>query len=82
MMHTDVHLISIAPLACPSHDMHVQGDRDHLDAIDYYTAGFITGAVSAFVEGPIDFYKSQLQVQACLSSCLSSCVCCVFSFVV
>jgi hypothetical protein len=45
----------------------LQGDKDHLDAIDFYKAGFITGAVSAFVEGPIDFYKSQLQVQVCTS---------------
>ncbi len=26
-------------------------------------AGAITGFVSAFVEGPIDFFKSQIQVQ-------------------
>ena len=25
--------------------------------------GFITGAVAAFAESPIDFYKSQIQVQ-------------------
>ena len=26
-------------------------------------AGAITGFIAAFVEGPIDFYKSQIQVQ-------------------
>jgi len=30
---------------------------------DYYKAGFITGAAAAFFEAPIDFYKSQIQVQ-------------------
>ncbi len=26
-------------------------------------AGAVTGTIAAFVEGPIDFYKSQIQVQ-------------------
>ncbi|KAG2450018.1 hypothetical protein HYH02_000122 [Chlamydomonas schloesseri] len=30
---------------------------------DFYKAGAMTGFVAAFTEGPIDFYKSQLQVQ-------------------
>lgn len=30
---------------------------------DFYKAGLITGFVAAFTEGPIDFYKSQMQVQ-------------------
>ncbi|KAL6763619.1 mitochondrial carrier [Haematococcus lacustris] len=30
---------------------------------DFYKAGAITGFVAAFTEGPIDFYKSQIQVQ-------------------
>lgn len=30
---------------------------------DYYKAGAVTGTIAAFVEGPIDFYKSQIQVQ-------------------
>ncbi len=28
-----------------------------------FQAGFITGAAAAFAESPIDFYKSQIQVQ-------------------
>lgn len=30
---------------------------------DFYKAGAVTGGIAAFVEGPIDFYKSQIQVQ-------------------
>ena len=30
---------------------------------DFYKAGAMTGFVAAFTEGPIDFYKSQIQVQ-------------------
>lgn len=38
------------------------GARPLTDA-QYFQAGAITGAVAAFAEGPIDFYKSQIQVQ-------------------
>ena len=34
-----------------------------LVSIDYFKAGAMTGAAAAFVESPIDFYKSQIQVQ-------------------
>ena len=34
-----------------------------LRASDYFVAGGITGFCAAFAEGPIDFYKSQMQVQ-------------------
>ena len=39
------------------------GARPLTDA-DYFKAGAMTGFVAAFAEGPIDFYKSQIQVQA------------------
>jgi hypothetical protein len=34
-----------------------------LSTADFYKAGAITGFIAAFTEGPIDFYKSQIQVQ-------------------
>ena len=34
-----------------------------LQTADFYKAGAFTGFVAAFTEGPIDFYKSQIQVQ-------------------
>eukprot|EP00894_Picocystis_sp_ML_P002436 jgi/Pico_ML_1/52953/g3584.t1 len=34
-----------------------------LSVSDYYKAGAMTGFAAAFTEGPIDFYKSQIQVQ-------------------
>jgi len=39
------------------------GSSRALRPIDFYKAGAITGFVAAFTEGPIDFYKSQIQVQ-------------------
>jgi solute carrier family 25 carnitine/acylcarnitine transporter 20/29 len=39
------------------------GSLRPLVPIDYYKAGAITGFIAAFTEGPIDFYKSQIQVQ-------------------
>jgi len=39
------------------------GNARPLSAADFYKAGAITGFVAAFSEGPIDFYKSQIQVQ-------------------
>ncbi len=39
------------------------GSTRDLTVADYYKAGFITGFTAAFIEGPIDFYKSQMQVQ-------------------
>ncbi|GFR52096.1 hypothetical protein Agub_g14609 [Astrephomene gubernaculifera] len=39
------------------------GSTRPLQRPDYYTAGAMTGFVAAFTEGPIDLYKSQLQVQ-------------------
>lgn len=39
------------------------GSTRTLSTADYYKAGFITGAAAAFTESPIDFYKSQIQVQ-------------------
>ena len=34
-----------------------------LDAVDFFKAGAMTGFAASFTESPIDFYKSQLQVQ-------------------
>jgi solute carrier family 25 carnitine/acylcarnitine transporter 20/29 len=39
------------------------GSTRPLERIDFYKAGAMTGFVAAFTEGPIDFYKSQLQVR-------------------
>ena len=39
------------------------GTTRALTTADFYKAGFITGAAAAFAESPIDFYKSQIQVQ-------------------
>jgi solute carrier family 25 carnitine/acylcarnitine transporter 20/29 len=39
------------------------GSERKLQTIDYYKAGMMTGFVAAFTEAPIDFYKSQIQVQ-------------------
>ena len=39
------------------------GSPRDLTITDYYAAGAMTGFAAAFVEGPIDFYKSQVQVQ-------------------
>ncbi|KAL4421587.1 hypothetical protein ABPG75_010878 [Micractinium tetrahymenae] len=39
------------------------GTTRALTTADYFKAGFITGAAAAFTESPIDFYKSQIQVQ-------------------
>jgi solute carrier family 25 carnitine/acylcarnitine transporter 20/29 len=39
------------------------GSRRPLRTADFYKAGAITGFIAAFTEGPIDFYKSQIQVQ-------------------
>ncbi len=39
------------------------GTPKPLSTADFYKAGAITGFVAAFSEGPIDFYKSQIQVQ-------------------
>lgn len=39
------------------------GTERRLDPLDFYKAGAITGFIAAFSEGPIDFYKSQIQVQ-------------------
>lgn len=39
------------------------GSARPLRTSDFYKAGLITGFIAAFTEGPIDFYKSQLQVQ-------------------
>lgn len=39
------------------------GTTRPLRTSDYYKAGFMTGAAAAFAESPIDFYKSQIQVQ-------------------
>jgi hypothetical protein len=41
----------------------VAGTTRPLQRSDFYKAGAMTGFVAAFTEGPIDFYKSQLQVQ-------------------
>jgi hypothetical protein len=39
------------------------GSTRALETLDFFKAGFITGAAAAFTEAPIDFYKSQIQVQ-------------------
>lgn len=39
------------------------GSSRPLRPADFYKAGAITGFIAAFTEGPIDFYKSQIQVQ-------------------
>lgn len=39
------------------------GTPRKLTAKDFYLAGGMTGFAAAFTEGPIDFYKSQVQVQ-------------------
>lgn len=39
------------------------GSPRQLRTADFYKAGAITGFIAAFTEGPIDFYKSQIQVQ-------------------
>ena len=39
------------------------GTMRELSDADYFKAGFMTGFAAAFFEAPIDFYKSQIQVQ-------------------
>mmetsp|Transcript_18660 Transcript_18660/g.56392 ORF Transcript_18660/g.56392 Transcript_18660/m.56392 type:complete len:308 (+) Transcript_18660:164-1087(+) len=39
------------------------GSTRTLSTADFFKAGAITGAAAAFTEGPVDFYKSQIQVQ-------------------
>lgn len=39
------------------------GSSRELTVADFYKAGMMTGFAAAFTEGPIDFYKSQMQVQ-------------------
>ena len=39
------------------------GSTRALTAVDYYAAGAITGFTASFAEGPIDLFKSQVQVQ-------------------
>jgi solute carrier family 25 carnitine/acylcarnitine transporter 20/29 len=39
------------------------GNARPLTTADFYAAGAMTGFAAAFTEGPIDFYKSQIQVQ-------------------
>jgi solute carrier family 25 carnitine/acylcarnitine transporter 20/29 len=39
------------------------GTTRELTNLDFYKAGMMTGFVAAFTEAPIDFYKSQIQVQ-------------------
>ena len=39
------------------------GTTRELSEADFFKAGFITGGAAAFTEAPIDFYKSQIQVQ-------------------
>lgn len=39
------------------------GTMHELTDIDYFKAGCMTGFAAAFFEAPIDFYKSQIQVQ-------------------
>lgn len=39
------------------------GSKRDLTTADFFKAGAITGAAAAFSEGPVDFYKSQIQVQ-------------------
>lgn len=41
----------------------LKGDDEHLTPIKVLGAGLITGLCVSFIEGPIDFFKSQLQVQ-------------------
>lgn len=38
----------------------LKGDQKRLSLGGYFIAGMITGAAIAFVEGPIDFFKSQV----------------------
>lgn len=38
-------------------------DQSKLAFTDYYLAGAMTGFAAAFTESPIDFFKSQIQVQ-------------------
>lgn len=40
------------------------GSQRPLQRLDFYKAGMMTGFVAAWTEGPIDFYKSQMQ--ACI----------------
>jgi len=40
-----------------------EGGTKTLTPIQYFQAGAMTGFVAAFAEAPIDFYKSQMQVQ-------------------
>jgi solute carrier family 25 (mitochondrial carnitine/acylcarnitine transporter), member 20/29 len=39
------------------------GTVRELTNLDFYKAGMMTGFIAAFAEAPIDFYKSQIQVQ-------------------
>jgi solute carrier family 25 carnitine/acylcarnitine transporter 20/29 len=39
------------------------GSLRPLRTADFYKAGAMTGFVAAFTEGPIDFFKSQIQVR-------------------
>jgi len=39
------------------------GSMRELTDLDYFKAGCMTGFAAAFFEAPIDFYKSQIQVQ-------------------
>jgi hypothetical protein len=39
------------------------GSARALSTLDFYKAGAMTGFIAAFTEGPIDFYKSQIQYQ-------------------
>lgn len=45
------------------------GSSRPLRTSDFYKAGAITGFIAAFTEGPIDFYKSQIQVQIIRAKC-------------
>lgn len=40
------------------------GGTKSLSQAEFFLAGGMTGLVASFAEGPIDFYKSQMQVQA------------------
>merc|ERR1711990_440909 len=40
------------------------GGTKSLSQVEFFLAGGMTGAAASFAEGPIDFYKSQMQVQA------------------
>lgn len=44
-------------------EQNADGTTRKLTNADFYKAGAMTGLACAFTEGPIDFYKSQLQVQ-------------------